>query len=413
MIASMPGCTERIDLKDDAVKPTDLEKGLALFNRNQLGDALPLFELAAEHDDQNADAFAWLGETLRRLGRKDEAVAAARRALSLEPCHSFAHVVLADAFKPQYDKWPGADAESAWNHAKKAVECDPSDGNAWLGVWSGSIERGDRNLEECALEAIVDTGFLTPTILAYNRWVLVNLPENSILLTNGDMDTYPAVALQEVDDLRNDVAVVNLPMLNIGWYARFISQRYGIPLFCSDAELQELAPIKQKDGSILMTSTQIVRGWLKMQQDGSLERPIAVAVTVSDRGFEPGIKERLLYCGPFYLCRPGSTGDTVDNDRLRESILGIDPGKFTGPSVSEMDRSPVRRNSTPDIRRNLIAATLYYVKSLSEEGRFEETLDCLDLAVELDRVTGSDPKIRQAIEDLRKTVGASPVDSQD
>ncbi len=52
----------------------------------------------------------------------------------------------------------------------------------------------------------------------FARDLLVPLPANAILLTNGDNDTLPLWYLQQVEDVRRDVLVVNLPLTNTGAY---------------------------------------------------------------------------------------------------------------------------------------------------------------------------------------------------
>lgn len=269
---SAAGCGRKADGKLDAA--------LDLYRQNKLEQAPPLLQTLARDHPGDAAVHAWLAETLRRLGKKEEAVRSARAALSLDPRSSFAHTVLADAMNPMAGLWPGANADSVWTHLRAAVACDPNDGNAWLLMWGEAMRRDDAPLAAHSLRRLHETGFLAPAALAYGRWMLSGLPPNAILLTNGDMDTYPPCALQASEGFRTDVTIVNRSLLNTPWYARFLRDHAALPLPFDDAALALLEPTRNAEGGIVTPSDKIFGGWLEQRTAGSLQRPLAMSKTV-------------------------------------------------------------------------------------------------------------------------------------
>lgn len=382
-----------------------LEKGLDLYRENQLEKALPFLREAVRQEPLNADAHAWLAETLRRLRQHDEAVEEATQALVIDPCHSFAHTILGDARNPMYSSWKGVDAETNWEHLLKAIDCNPNDGGAWTSIWSQAIMRGDREMERKAARALIERGFLTDAVLAYNRWMLRNLPKDAILLTNGDMDTYPAVALQEVEGFRKDVGVVNLALLNTPWYARMVRSRYEVPLPFDDDDLDTAAPFRDENGKIVTISKQIVRGWFDMQREGKLGRPLAVAVTVSDTEFTPDSEDRLQMAGPYALCHAEPPTAPQDTTVMRLSIAEIDPKDFEGPFVSETDRSPVRRAGSDRLVTNITAVALRYGHALLDAGRASEAYELAQWAAAFEARTNIGLVSGETIKDLKETAG--------
>jgi hypothetical protein len=328
----------------------------------------------------------------------------ARRALELDPRNSFAHMVIAEAVNPLMGQWAQANSDSTWFHAMKAVECDSTDGNPWLLVWGEAIHRGKPALMREALRKLVETGFFTKAALEYGRWMLRALPEKAILLTNGDMDTYPPCAVQEVEGFRRDVVIVNRGTLNEDWYARFIRDNYGVPLPFDDAHLTRLDSHKDDQGNLVTPSDQIFRGWLKQKANGSFSRPIAAAVTV-DESYWSSARNNMRFAGPFFQWCDATTAQTPDTASMHASVEGLTPDDFAGPWVSDQDRSPIRRVYTKNIVRNVTETAILYSESLLKANRFPDANRWANWADELDRKAELGPVFTERITQLREHLG--------
>jgi tetratricopeptide (TPR) repeat protein len=379
----------------------NLSEALELYRQNRLEEALPLLKQIAVQDSDNPENHVWLAETYRRLGKKEEAVKSARRALELDPRSSFAHTVIAEASNPVTGDWAGANSDTTWFHLMKAIECDSADGHPWLVIWGESIRRGEHSMAKRALWRLVETGFLTKAALAYGRWMLRGLPENAILITNGDMDTYPPCAVQEVEGLRTDVAIVNRGTLNESWYARYVRDYCRVPLPVDDARLDHLEAYKDDQGEPVTPSDQIFRGWVEQKAKGSLSRPLAVAVTVY-KSYWSRIRNNMRQAGAFLEWHDVGTAQKPDTASMRASLEGVGSGSFTGPWVSARDRSPIRRLYTRNIVRNVTVTALTYSESLLEAKRIPEAGRWVRWADELDRTAELGPVFTERISRLKE-----------
>lgn len=311
----------------------------ALYRQMHLSEALPLFADAVLADSLNADNYAWLAETARRLGDPATAARDARAALTRDSCHAFAHTALADAFNPQYGDWDGADADSSWAHLLRAAECDPRDGNVWVSLWVAAMARGRSDLEERAMHELEAQRFFAPSVMAFGRWTLRWLPPDAVLLVSGDLDYFPLRLLQQEEGLRNDVVVAHAGMLNAPWYPRRIRDRYGIALPIADDSLESFESHYDVTGKPVYLADSIIRGWTAYATRHTLGRPLVAALTTGDPN--DYAKGQFVRAGP-YWSHVSDSASGRDTALARRAFAAADIATLAGPLVSAADRSPVR-----------------------------------------------------------------------
>lgn len=380
------------------------EQARELYIQDKLEDALPLFQQVTSEPGAGAEDFAYLAEIYRRLGDKENALKEATNALQMDSCNSFAHMVLSYLYNPMYGDWPGADRDKAWYHIQRGIECAPGDGNIWRAAWSESIFRNAEETERKSLRMMIETGFLTPAILAYNRWMLQHLPQNAVLLANGDMDTYPAVALQESESFRSDVIVMNYSLLNTRWYQKHLQDRYGVQFPLTDDELDNLYPAKGKHDKVNTVAAQIMKELCAARTKGEFEHPVAISITVLDLSFIKGVENHIILKGAYNLLESEPVDINYDIEAVKTSLESLNINDFTGPFASEKDKSPVRRSYTRSIASNFPNLAILVIEKYSASDRIDEALEMLDWAEQVEKSVIKDPEIDARLKEIRKSI---------
>lgn len=134
-------------------------------------------------------------------------------------------------------KSPSSEADLALT--RRASELDPDYMDPWFSLVIEYLARGEISLMDNALEHLLKGGAISEEVMDYNYNMLSSLGENAILITNGDIDTYPGWILQNILNFRQDVTIINRSLLNTKWYSAHLINS-GVPRFITADSLQHL-----------------------------------------------------------------------------------------------------------------------------------------------------------------------------
>lgn len=190
-------------------------------------DEASYVELAKQWKDyiskhgESAHALVNLGRAYDYSGEIDAAVIAAKRAVELDPDYPEALAFYAMLMASYI-----GDVEGSLDLLERCRQVAPDYGYGLTNLATTYMRLGDLAKSDEVFKTIFKERTISQPLQDYAYNMLVGLPEGAILLTHGDSDTFSPLALQAGMDFRNDVALINMSMLNVAKYREAMFKRY-------------------------------------------------------------------------------------------------------------------------------------------------------------------------------------------
>jgi len=221
---------------------------------------------------ETADALVNLGRAQRYSGDGMEAAKlAGKRAVELEPDNPRALDFYATVLSVSGEGT--AEALKLLEHCRAVA---PDYGDGLMTLVATYLRTGALKKARDVSATIYEQRILSRPLQDFAYNMLIGLPEGAILVTNGDYDTFPPLALQAGRNFRTDVVVVNRHLLNIPAYAD--------SLFHEHAFLRPDGQWKAKAGEAgASTSRAIIERWIA---EGKAPLYFAVTVDMEDLGLD-------------------------------------------------------------------------------------------------------------------------------
>ncbi len=314
------------------------------YSHNDLEKAKQFLAARIEKYPDELPTLAYYAETMQRLGEAPLADSLAARCSELDPEWGRPYAIRGAMRMKQYGTNDLNDSAAAIAMFERSLSGAKPHSPSWEVRWIDAINTRDTALEARSLRGLYDSPLYPESLREMARWFLTHLPESTVLITNGDRDTYPVVMVQHCEKLRPDVLVVNQSLLNVSQYieATLLRANYG------EAEAKELAAVQHEmvDGALYTKAHKIMEQMIARSRHEA--RPVSMLGNFSATRYHPtlqrtmGKPERVL---GMYHCF-GETAAPVTGAELHAIFTDVISRKIERPMTdARRETSPIMLNS--------------------------------------------------------------------
>jgi len=303
----------------------ELSAAYDLLYSQKFIDAKNSYSTVVQKDQLNGEAHLGLSLALRYLGKLSDAMIECQQALTIDSSSVGVLLNYADLLSPFRGAKLKENLSDSVRYAlaeyyyKKGLDSKhPLSAYGHIGLWNiyfigqGQLNQSRKQMQELGRKKYYPAGLLD---FAYN--MLITAEPDAIIFTNGDNDTYPLLCLQESENIRKDVSVVNINLLNVPKVAIMMRDSLKVPISFTDDEIIKMKPVKDRKGFWVYPADNLIANIVENAR--KFKRPVYFTVTV-DRNRIPYYTNFFITEGLLMRVAMNKTQDSIDVSKVIQNL---------------------------------------------------------------------------------------------